>query len=121
MCVVLCPITEVEPWVFDRDLTKGMHYTLPSETEVCSICTLDVIPREREREREKRERRGVRMFDRGLAERMHCIQPIESRRVDLVSAMDLAKGLQCIVPRVGMSRAFDRGSDYIYALYYTQS
>ena len=33
----------------------------------------------------------------------------------------LTKGMHCIVPRVGKSRAFNRGPDYIYALYFTQS
>ena len=40
--------------------------------------------------------------------------------VDLVIYRGLAKGMHCIVPRVGKSRAFDRRADYIYALYYTQ-
>ena len=60
------------------------------------------------------------MFDRDLTERMHCIKPIKRRGVDRAIGKRLIKGMHCIVPRIGKSRAFDRGSDYKYALYYTQ-
>ena len=61
------------------------------------------------------------MFDRDLTERKHCIKPIEIWKVDLVIDKGLTKGMHFIVPRVGKSSAFDRDSDYEYALYYNQS
>ena len=32
VCVVLYRVIVVESWVFDRDLTKGMHCIVPSES-----------------------------------------------------------------------------------------
>ena len=72
LCVVLYPVIVVESWVFDRDLTRGMHCIVPSESRRVNLVfdrgllnIYAVLYLEREGK--------SMMYDRGLTERMHCI------------------------------------------------